>query len=57
MLKGKLKGIIVANYSPELEELKKSKSIYFAKNILSAGVLEGIYHHIKTAGIDIISDV
>lgn len=49
MLKGKIKGIVVANYSPELEELKKIKSIYFAKNILSAGVLEGIHHHIKNS--------
>ena len=47
MLKGKLKGIVVANYSPELEELKKSKTVYFAKNILSAGVLEGINYHMK----------
>ncbi len=47
MLKGKLKGIVVANYSPELEELKKNKTVYFAKNILSAGVLEGINYHIK----------
>ena len=29
MLKGKTKGIVVANYSPELEELRKNKSIYF----------------------------
>ncbi len=48
MLKGKIKGIVVANYSPELEELKKIKSVYFAKNILSAGVLEGIHHHVKS---------
>ncbi len=47
MLKGKLKGIVVANYSPELEELKKNKTVYFAKNILSAGVLEGINYHMK----------
>ncbi|MDQ6763504.1 MAG: HAD family hydrolase, partial [Bacteroidota bacterium] len=47
---GKAKGIVVANYSPELEELKKNKSIYFAKQILSKGVLEGIQHHIETIG-------
>ncbi|MEO8111037.1 MAG: HAD family hydrolase [Ginsengibacter sp.] len=50
MLKGKAKGIVVANYSPELKELKKNKSIYFAEEILSKGVLEGIKHHIETIG-------
>ena len=42
MLKGKPKGIVVSNYSPELESLKKSKDVYFANAPLSAGVLEGI---------------
>ena len=54
MLKGKTKGIVVANYSPELEELKKNKSIYFAKQILSKGVLEGIQHHIETIGFEAV---
>ena len=48
MLKGKTKGIVVANYSPELEELRKNKSIYFAKDLLAKGILEGIRHHIKS---------
>jgi sucrose-phosphate synthase len=48
MLKGKANGIVVANYSPELEELKKSKSIYFAKSPLAKGVLEGIQFHIAS---------
>ncbi len=47
MLKGKFKGIVVSNYSPEMESLKKNKQIYFAKNILSEGVLEGILHYDK----------
>ncbi|MEP7278840.1 MAG: HAD-IIB family hydrolase, partial [Bacteroidota bacterium] len=42
MLTGKTKGIVVANYSPELEELRNHKLIYFAKNALAKGVLEGI---------------
>ncbi len=42
MLTGKTRGIVVANYSPELEELKKSRMVYFTKNPLSMGVLEGI---------------
>jgi sucrose-phosphate synthase len=46
MLKGKTKGIVVANYSAELEILRKSKSIYFASKGLSQGVLEGIQYYI-----------
>lgn len=45
MLTGKIKGIVVANYSPELEQLKKNKFIYFTKYPLSRGVLEGIVHY------------
>jgi sucrose-phosphate synthase len=48
MLKGKVNGIVVSNYSPELEELKKHKSIYFAKKPLANGVLEGINFHISS---------
>ena len=46
MLNGKTNGIVVANYSPELEDLRKNKLIYFTKNVLAKGVLEGIHHHI-----------
>lgn len=42
MLTGKTNGIVVANYSPEMEELKKNKRVYFAKTSLATGVLEGI---------------
>ena len=45
MLKGKTKGIVVANYSPELEVLKKNRNIYFAKKNLAAGVFEGVNHY------------
>jgi sucrose-phosphate synthase len=48
MLKGKAKGIVVANHSPEMEQLKKSKNIYFASKALAAGVLEGINHYMST---------
>lgn len=47
MLQGKTKGIVVANYSPELEELRENKFIYFTKNPLSKGVLEGINFHLS----------
>ncbi|HET7117963.1 MAG TPA: HAD-IIB family hydrolase [Hanamia sp.] len=52
MLKGKTNGIVVANYSPELEELRKNKSTYFTKAPLAKGVLEGIQYHISAMGID-----
>jgi sucrose-phosphate synthase len=47
MLKAKTNGIVVSNYSPELEDLRKNKSIYFTKNPLAKGVLEGIRHHLE----------
>jgi sucrose-phosphate synthase len=46
MLNGKTKAIVVANYSPELEELRKNKSIYFTKSPMARGVLEGINFHV-----------
>lgn len=45
MLTGKTKAIVVANYSEELEDLKKNKLVYFAERALSEGVLEGILHY------------
>jgi sucrose-phosphate synthase len=48
MLKGKAKGIVVSNYSPELEPLRKNKLIYFSPKPLSKGVLDGIKHHIAS---------
>lgn len=47
MLTGKTKGIVVANYSPELEELRNNKFIYFTKYPLAKGVLEGINFHLS----------
>jgi sucrose-phosphate synthase len=48
MLSGKTKGIVVANYSPEMEELKRNKFVYFTKHPLSLGVLEGINYHLDS---------
>jgi sucrose-phosphate synthase len=53
MLKGKTRGIVVANYSPELEELRKNKTTYFTKDPLAKGVLEGIQYHISSMGISL----
>jgi sucrose-phosphate synthase len=47
MLIGKTKGIVVANYSPELEELRNNKFIYFTRYPLAKGVLEGINFHLS----------
>lgn len=46
MLKGRIKGIVVGNYSEEMEVLKKYNLIYFSQQVLSKGVLEGIRHHL-----------
>jgi sucrose-phosphate synthase len=37
-------GIVVGNYSSELESLKNKRGIYFAKSHYAAGILEGIKH-------------
>jgi sucrose-phosphate synthase len=51
MLRGEPRGVVVGNYSPELEKLKGLRGIYFAKQKYSAGILEGIqwYKFIDTA--------
>jgi sucrose-phosphate synthase len=46
MLKGDLLGVVVANYSSELESLKGQKRIYFAGRKYAGGIVEGIdYYH------------
>ncbi|GAB4287085.1 MAG: HAD-IIB family hydrolase [Ignavibacteriaceae bacterium] len=45
MLKGDLLGVVVGNYSPELEVLKGSKRIYFASRHYAGGIIEGINHY------------
>jgi sucrose-phosphate synthase len=54
MLSGKTKAIVVANYSEELEDLKKNNSIYFTKYPLASGVLEGINFHMPATEKDTI---
>lgn len=49
MLKGRSRGIVVANYSPEMEVLKNNKDIYFAEKPLAKGVLEGINYYVSEA--------
>jgi len=45
MLKGEPLGVVVGNYSPELEAMKLLKNIYFAKKTFAAGIIEGINHY------------
>ena len=46
MLKGELLGVVVANYSEELESLRGQKRIYFAKRKYAGGIIDGInYYH------------
>ena len=45
MLKGEPRGVIVGNYSHELESLKGQRRIYFAPSSCAGGILEGIDHY------------
>jgi sucrose-phosphate synthase len=47
MLRGKAMGIVVSNYSPELEVLRKSKDVYFAQEEVSKGVMEGTDYYLS----------
>ena len=45
MLKGELLGVVVANYSSELEKLKGNKRIYFSGRQFAGGIIGGIEHY------------
>ncbi len=45
MLKGRTLGVVVANYSPELEKLRKLPRIYFAESAHAQGIIEGINYY------------
>jgi len=45
MLKGRILGVVVGNYSQELEKLRKLPRIYFAKGCHARGILEGIEYY------------
>jgi sucrose-phosphate synthase len=44
MLKGDTYGVVVSNYSAELEKLRGRPRIYFAENSHAKGIMEGIKH-------------
>ncbi len=45
MLRGNTLGLVVSNYSKELEKLKGEPRIYFANNQYAEGIIEGIEHY------------
>ena len=45
MLKGRTLGVVVGNYSPELEKLRKLPRIYFAEAHHARGIVEGIKYY------------
>ncbi len=49
MLTGRLRGVVVANHSPELDHLRKTPYVYFARSPYADGVLEGLEHHLAAA--------
>lgn len=45
MLKGDLLGVVVGNYSPELEALKGANRVYFSPKEYAAGIIDGLKHY------------
>jgi sucrose-phosphate synthase len=45
MLRGVSRGIVVANDSPEVRNLRRLKDIYFSPHSHAAGVLDGLKHY------------
>lgn len=45
MLKGDMLGVVVANYSEELESLRNQKRIHFAGRKYAGGIIDGINHY------------
>ncbi|MBU0729308.1 MAG: HAD-IIB family hydrolase [Proteobacteria bacterium] len=45
MLRGDTSGVVVGNYSKELEKLKGLRRVYFSKQEYAAGILDGMRHY------------
>ncbi|QEG43852.1 HAD-IIB family hydrolase [Roseimaritima ulvae] len=45
MLLGRTLGVVVGNYSPELEEIRNRPRVYFAQAEHARGILEGIHYY------------
>lgn len=56
MLRGRTLGVVVGNYSPELDKLKRLPRVYFAQAQHAAGILEGIEYYNFLEHIQIPND-
>lgn len=56
MMRGEPKGVVVANFSPELSGLKGGRNIYFAAEKCAGGMLEGLQHYGLMKQEDIVTD-
>ncbi len=45
MMQGKFNGVVVANYSSEMEKLKGRDKVYFSPHRHAAGIIDGIRHY------------
>lgn len=45
MLTGKMRALVVANHSDEMEKLKGKINTYFSEGEYAAGIIEGLYHY------------
>lgn len=45
MLRGEPRAVVVGNYSHELEPLRGSRNVYFAKSPCAGGIIEGLRHY------------
>ena len=45
MLRGDTCGVVVGNYSKELEPLKGLRRMYFSKQEYASGIIDGINHY------------
>jgi sucrose-phosphate synthase len=52
MLTSGARGVVVGNYSPELEKLRSKPNVYFAQKTNARGILEGIEHFGFTDAIE-----
>ncbi len=56
MLSGNILGVVVGNYSKELEKLRKYPRVYFAQAHHAAGIIEGIHYYNFLGTITIPND-
>jgi sucrose-phosphate synthase len=45
MLRGSMAGIVVGNYSHELESMRRNRKVYFAEAESAGGILQGLQHY------------